>query len=470
VVASEEVAVLSRIGDGTPRLDDDQLARLFAVTDLTPGETFLADVKEVEPGTALVFGEGGVSAHRFWEPPAIEPIERADAEWEEIFRETLDRAVTARLRTHLRPSVLMSGGLDSTSVAALASRRVEAPLLASSWVFDELTESDERRAMVPAAERLGLEWLPFPADSLWPLRTPEYWPNHPNGPLEGLFRWPRLHSYREMRSCGAGVLLTGENGDHFFAARNDRWLREALTGGRWGVAARGVASIVGERTRWGPTITLRTSVGRAVGWPGRWRGWPARLTETALARLPPEGPALDPFVRAWRRLLDSWSQRGFAWESRNACLEGLEIRRPFRDRRLLELACTVPAHQLHRPPMTKSLLRRAMRDFLPATVLERTWRTSLSPLARRGVDQREAAIVDCQLLREDATWRRFVRSDWLFPGGRRLRLDEGHDGAMVWACFTLGQWHERLGRRDSWRGKRAELPERAASSHSSEDE
>jgi hypothetical protein len=114
--------------------------------------------------------------------------------------------------------------------------------------------------------------------------------------------------------------------------------------------------------------------------------------------------------------------------------------------------------------MTKSLLRRAMRDLLPPPVLERTWRTSLSPLARRGVDQREAAIVDRQLLREDAIWRRFVRSEWLFPGGRRRRLDEDHDGAMVWSCFTLGQWHERLGRRDSWSGRRAELPEQTASS------
>ena len=55
-------------------------------------------------------------------------------------------------------------------------------------------------------------------------------------------------------------------------------------------------------------------------------------------------------------------------------------------------------------------------------------------------------------------WRRIVRSDWLFPGGKRLQLDEGHDGALLWACFTLESWRGLLGRREAWSGRPAELP------------
>ena len=87
-----------------------------------PGATSFADIRRLPPAHTLVCEQDGISVRRYWVLPVSAPIyHKRPSECVEQFRELLDRAVADRLRTD-HVGVLMSGGLDSPTVAASAQQ------------------------------------------------------------------------------------------------------------------------------------------------------------------------------------------------------------------------------------------------------------------------------------------------------------------------------------------------------------
>src|ERR1044072_6984635 len=189
--ASEEAAVLALPGV-SDRVDETTLARFYAAAPPLPGATFFADVRELPPGHAMRVDAGGVRTWRHWTPGAGAESFRRDADYVERFRELLTESVRCRLRSTTPQMVMMSGGVDSTSVAAVAANvlkaRGEGPLRTVSWIFDELRATDERAYMQPVVDRFGLEAHRVDGDGAWPLRDLASWPRHPSTPLEGPYR------------------------------------------------------------------------------------------------------------------------------------------------------------------------------------------------------------------------------------------------------------------------------------------
>jgi asparagine synthase (glutamine-hydrolysing) len=132
----------------------------------------------------------------------------------------------------------------------------------------------------------------------------------------------------------------------------------------------------------------------------------------------------------------------FSLETGNAARAGVEPRWPMRDRRLVEFALAIPAHQLYRPGWTRWVLRRATAGLLPEPVRRRRRITTLLPLCRRGLVEREAAAVAAILGAPDAEWPRWVRRDWLrreFP--RRLAAGiDSIESVVAWRCISAELW------------------------------
>ena len=109
----------------TTRLNESRLAAYFALDAPSDGSTFFADVSELLPAHVMVIDEDTVHTRRYWEPDPRAVIRyRSDAEYAEHFRTLLKQSVVCRLRASTPPVAMMSGGLDSTAVAALAAQRL----------------------------------------------------------------------------------------------------------------------------------------------------------------------------------------------------------------------------------------------------------------------------------------------------------------------------------------------------------
>lgn len=457
VVASEEAAVLATSATVgiDPRPDEASLAAHCAVRPFPQGRTAFAAVEELPAGHRIRWrreGTGELARRgRSFFPQRVSRPGR-DGERVEELREILDRAVACRLRAPsgaTPPGVLLSGGLDSSAVAASAAgelrRRGAGPLTTVSWVFEtpELAACDESRWIRQIADRLGARSLTVAGDLLLPLADlgAEPWPRNPSTPLENPYRALKVEAYARAREAGCRALLTGAYGDHLYTG-GGRWLTEELRAGRAVRAARLLASGLARRGLREPGLRhqVRTLLGRGARGPAEAPPW---LTPEARALLPvEESPATPASLRPEQvaGLVASLSPRTAAVESFHAARSGIDLRHPYRDLRLVRFFLSLPADLLLRHGRWKRIAREAGRGRLPDSVLDREEPTSLLPFFRRGLE-RSRPRVDRLLAPPDALWRRFVTAAGLARGFEFLA--DGTDGShtvLPWQCSSLELW------------------------------
>jgi asparagine synthase (glutamine-hydrolysing) len=200
---------------------------------LEPGATAYADIRRLPPAHTLSFTDSKLKIACYWSLPVDLCIRyRPQGDYVEHFKILLDQAVADRLRTD-RVGVVMSGGMDSTAVAAVAQevlRRSGQPfeLDAHTVVYDRLIPDEERRYASAAASRLGIPIHYLPADD-YPLFGQDvapciaHCPEPSNSPERAMYAEFVAQFARHSR-----VVLTGWDGD---ALLNEspltylRWLR-----------------------------------------------------------------------------------------------------------------------------------------------------------------------------------------------------------------------------------------------------
>lgn len=369
-----------------------------------PGITSFADIQRLLPAHALICDRGGISLRRYWTLPVSAPISyKRPGEYVEQFRELLDRAVKDRLRTN-SVGVLMSGGLDSPTVAASAQRTLArngsaAGLCAYTEVFESLIPHEERHYARLVAEALKIP-IEFHVNDEMGQRM---FLNHEDN------RWPEpVHSpgsdggLAQMRQIAvrSRVALTGFGGDpslscllsvHFLRLLKERQFGRALFEAMRYLKAEGRFSRLYLRTRWrrwlaskgqGPHYPgwLNKDMEKRLGLRERWE----TLTQT---------PALNAGVRpeAYEAVVDPTWPALFEGYDPGITHVPVEVRHPFFDVRLVEFLLALPALPWC---SDKELLREAARGILPDAVrLRRKSPLLADPLIAR-LQRPESAWVD----------------------------------------------------------------------------
>lgn len=429
---------------GVRDLDEATLAAFFAVREPEPDATFFRGVRQVPPGWRVTLSARGEQRHRFWHPD-LSLLRGSEADSVETFRGLLTTAVRAQLRAPGPAAVLMSGGLDSTTVAAHAARLTK--VRAVSWRFRELTEADESafaQAMMTAA---GLDPVWVEGDGCWPLRDFDESSVDPSLPFENPYRPLHAAAFSAAAAGGSRALLTGHFSDEMYHGVDAWWLRDALARGDWPAASRGLRDELRWRSRpeaWTPGLR------RALGVLLLGSGWerlrslrtPEWLTPSARKALPrrPLSPARHP--EQAETLLAPFALMGIAAEMRRARHHGIELRFPFRDRRLIEFALRLPADHLARPGWRKRLVWLAADGWLPDEVRLRRRMSDLGPLFARGIGEREHGTVRRLLFGEGPQlWRR-----WVDPVLLERFLDTARTGGtgvptlVFWRCLAAELW------------------------------
>jgi asparagine synthase (glutamine-hydrolysing) len=366
----------------TPAPDPDGVAHWIALSARPGTGTLYAGVERLGPGEMLRFGLGGVSRSRYWAPRFREPLELTPGEWAERVREGLGEAVRRRLDPDKETGVLLSGGLDSASVAAVHADS----LLACSATFPQHPEADESELIGELRQALGLGGL------LAEVR--------PGGLLAGALEhvaawrapqlgWGDFWALPLMRAAaarGCGTMLGGDGGDEVFGPRAYA-LADALRRGR----PRRALDLARRLPGAGPHVGLRreasmvASLALAGAMPPRPAGWalpgsranPAWLTRSARERVRRSD---DP--DAWKRLDGprwwSFSAHGVCYgiestgvhehQRRRAAMACLEARHPMLDLDLVELALRLPPEQTLDARFSRPVLREAMAGLLPDSV------------------------------------------------------------------------------------------------------
>jgi asparagine synthase (glutamine-hydrolysing) len=408
------------------------------------------------PAQVRVVDAAGIRDRHYWQPDPIPRLRyRRDEDYAEHFLEVMGRAVARRLRAVGRPAVLMSGGLDSTTIAALAAEHL-APrerLRTYSYVFDTVTVCDERRYMAPMIERFDLDAVQVLADDAWTFARLDGWPHNPSGPDGNCYRDLIELVFDAVRADGVRVVLAGYGADELYCGM-EYWLVDLLADRRFRAAGRQMARHL---RHLGPRKVLASQTVRrlsgevlaGLGRRGGRRSGPARpwLTPWAAA-LVPDQSVWPPWVAAARRPNQHDAVLGadvIAGAAATGCLmhmRGVEVRHPYCDRDVVEFFLQLPAYLLFADGRTKIVVRQAMQGRLPEAVRLRSIPTSFDALYTLGVQVKALGRAQALLAAADTERARFVRADWLAHVAMAEGLDD--DQAMArWRCLARAVWIEQ---------------------------
>jgi asparagine synthase (glutamine-hydrolysing) len=382
---ASELKALLQLPGLARELDLEQLDAFLALQYVPGPETALRGVRKVPPGHVLVWERGTITLERYWrlEP---ETVERSDAEWLELVRETVRAAVRRRLIADVPLGALLSGGIDSSIVVALMAEASGEPVRTFTIGFPD-ARYDERGYARAVAERYGTrhEELEVELDAQALLPRVAWAFDEPFGDEAAL---PSL-LVSELAREHVTVALAGDGGDESFAGY-ERYLAH-------GIAARA-----------GRVPLLPALAGRALRAFPAGRNEPrsaafraARLAEVAAAPSRERyGRLLEVFPTGLRERL--WTEaarpalysapapkgdgiRDLQLHDVESYLPGdllvkadlasmahsLELRAPFLDHEVLTLGLSLPDRLRTKGLQGKVALRRAFAAELPERVAGR---------------------------------------------------------------------------------------------------
>jgi asparagine synthase (glutamine-hydrolysing) len=438
--------------------------------------TFYEGIKQLEPGHALLIDSAGQRIWRTWDVDFHHRIRyRDEREYAEHLLELLQEAVRCRLRTSWPAALLLSGGLDSASIASVygwmkkRGRLEHNPALHTcSWAFNKFPQCDERHISDIIVRHYELPATYVPAEAEYPLKDyPEPGPDR-DDPFDGPFR-PLIESALKLaRQENARTLLLGGRGDLVMGMSLFDFLGLFLNG-HWHKLIHDWQEL--KRLSQKPTYRLirkylQTPLLYGLWPPGQARplrdGLRALLkrTEPRLAypdwvqtefaariglqslNLRPSSPQpLRNLVRKERydAIFSAINMRSSVWADRMAARHGMQIADPWSDRRIVSFCMAVPQHLLNRPNDEKRLVRQAMLGVMPEDARLAARKILPFPLYEEALRVLAHDQVRELLLNPQAAARGYIVSEAL-----TAYFDSYKSGAAAkphfWYALTLEAW------------------------------
>jgi asparagine synthase (glutamine-hydrolysing) len=373
---SEPKAVLAHPGFRA-EVDAEGLAELFGqVGTKTPGHAIYRGLSELRPGTIAVVGRGGVRVSTYWSLRALPHTDDLVATASTV-RDLLADTVHRQTVADVPLCSLLSGGLDSSVVSALAAdslgRRDRTKLATFSVDFegsadhfqpDQFRPSHDEPYARAAAEHIGArhstvllsaddlvtaQWAPLAAHDL---------------PAMGDMWTSAYLLFREIRQQST-VALSGESADEVFGGYP--WYHVP-------------ALLAAPTFPWGATGSWEPLLEPSVRAEIRLAQYAADQYAAALAEVPRlagESPGERRIREVLYLGLTRWLPFLLDRKDRLSMATGLEVRVPFCDHRLVEYVFNVPWAMKEAGGIEKGLLRTAANGLLPPELLQR--RKSIYP-------------------------------------------------------------------------------------------
>lgn len=463
VFASSADAVLAH-GDIDRSLDEGRIAdALIGETEgIDATCTFFKNVQRLPPAHTLEWQDGCLHLFKYWHPlqdmPSGLPVN--DAEWIEAQREQLEQAVRLRLRSNGRVGSMLSGGLDSSSVVALACRLQDQQGAPPFPAFSAINAQDPAcaetaaiHAVLGATRSEGHLVDLADMDTFAPVLL-DWW-QHLGEPFDGTMPLAATVFHAASRQ-GVRALMDGVPADNFFttAGYDHALMRRGHWRAAWQVKRDYIAAFQAQRHP-GLRALLRLPAGllpqalldvrlarqyrrdanalardslidpsfaKRIDLAGRYRRYRQGIADHA---------QLSADARLQSSLGVAYITAGIERYSRVASHFGIEPRPPFTDRDLIAFQARVPWHLRLQDGRPKWILRQAMRDLLPAKVAWRTGKEHLGGQFSAQLLQRVSGRLSARLQNSPA-------ANYLASSRLRAALDGWRNGESGAAGALLG--------------------------------
>jgi asparagine synthase (glutamine-hydrolysing) len=447
------------------RLSVEGVARYLAFDYVPDPHTIVHGVSKLSPAHALTAADGKVRVQRYWDVPFDPDAHRRPAAWHEELRARLDAAVRLRLTSDVPLGCFLSGGIDSTAIAATAAR--QRPGLPTFSVGFAEARHDEREFARLVAGRIGAQHHELEVSAADAAAVLPQLGRLLDEPIADMSFVPLYLLARAARPH-VTVALTGDGGDELFAGypslAAEGWqerfaalptaLRRAL------LAGERVERLPGPLREFLGSLRYRRSVRNQilVGGlaPHRYQRLLAAEAQATLARFDPYAdidetmqacPIRDPIARAIYRYCKTYlAGQNLANADRASMATGLELRAPFLDHTFVELTGRIPSKlKLRGLGDLKAFMKAALADRLPREIRKRGKHGFTAPFGqwfrgplREWVEDLLAPTRLAGELFDVVAVRALV--------GHHLAGRADH-AKLLWALLVLQAWRAETGRR-----------------------
>ena len=472
IFASEIKSILAS-GLVPARANERALPELLSTRSVAGTETMFEGIYKLMPGHVLVFQDGTVTCRCYWDVPiGAATTGRSRAEDVARFRELLEEAIRLRLMSDVPLGVFLSGGIDSSAIAALMARMIDRPLQTFSVAFKARAYNElEYARTVSTAIGADAHEIVIDDRDFFGALPRLIW--HEDEPIAHPSSVP-LYFVSKLAREHVTVVLTGEGSDELLAGYG-KYPRALLNWRAGSIYSRAVPRPI----RAGIASSLRKLPGRAgrvarrsfLGVDHRadlmffdtFAGIGIERQQSLLSpRLVPmantrqaysasmhyfdragEIPGADVLDRMLYTDMKTYLVELLMKQDQMSMAASIESRVPFLDHHLVEFAAALPHDRKLSGFSTKAILREAVRDVLPSSILERPKMGFPVPFAAwaRG----EWREVVREVLLDRRTRERGIVS---IDGVERLLAPvdastpvRTHDADAAWALVNLELWY-----------------------------
>lgn len=472
--ASEIKGILA-LGHTSATVSDIHVSAFLAGMPPDDSETPYRDIKRLPRAHCMTVSAQGLRISRYWN---IEPVApRRGRDHAEEFKHIFTGSVKNKMHGPARLGTMLSGGMDSSSIACVAGAERAAaglaPLPTFSVVFSKLKQLDESRYIEAVLAKGGF--------------SPNFIDIAEEATFEGFDRVLTEHEetclapglqvvrrlYKAASANGIRVLLDGHGGDEV-VSHGDRRLHELAENGRWielWRELRGMAGLHGGNpaqaflqlfdyyriSRAMPR--LRRVVGKSLRCirpaPAKvtgnvWQGYvrPELASRSGLAerywsamRIPPHARTDDGAYHLWR-LEGPLVSHAFEVLGKSAAAAGVEPRYPFWDKAVVQFCLALPSDQKARAGWSRYILRNAMEGVLPPQIQWRHDKIDFTPNLIRGMANQRGLIEG--MLGEGNALAEYVDVDAVKAAFARVFSQpdaaSGFEVQFLWRTIALGHW------------------------------
>ena len=444
---ASEVQALLAYPDQRRRLDP-KAATLYAALGYVPAPlTMLEGIAKIEPAHVLVADRTGVSVHHYWNP-AVVAGRKSQLDSPATLRRVLLDAVERELMSDVPVGVFTSGGLDSSLLAAAATRVMAGEKIHTYSVKFQEPGYDESAYAEAVTRDIRTIHHVVTADDQALARAFDIVTTSLAEPVGDPAILP-TYLLAEAARQHVKVVLSGEGADELFGGyptylghtaalaylRLPRAVRRAL---RWTVER--WPSSTGKVT---VEFLLKQFVAAAeLPWLERHLSWfgalgPAGAVADIACRLTPF-PRTDPLNRVlWLDFLTYLPDNLLVKVDRGTMLASIEARAPYLDRAVMELVLPAPSALKVHGFTTKAILKEAASGLVPGNVIRRRKRGLSVPVARwlnAGLAQLADRYLKAPRVFRDAPTARLLVEH---RSGRR------NNARKVWPLLMAELWAER---------------------------
>jgi asparagine synthase (glutamine-hydrolysing) len=394
---ASEIKALIQLPGMRMGLDVNGLREYLALGYCVAPNTILRNVLKLPPATLLVWSRAGSRIVRYWQPPADTDERLGEQEWCERIRWELERSVAEHMISDVPIGAFLSGGVDSSAIVAYMARNSSQPVNsysigysggAAEKYYNELAYAAEFASLFQTNHReivVKPEMSSLLPQLLWHLEEPIS-----DSSVTATYLVSQLAA-RDVK-----VILSGVGGDELFAGykrylgesytrryqRLPGWLRHRVVGPLARLLPSGRQSRIMDFGRYAKRFVQSSE----LDWRSQYRQYVEIQSRGLLASLMMESPggadgfdrvlaaesSADPLQRLMR--VDCATQLPedlLLLTDKATMAQSIECRVPFLDHRLVELAARIPYRLKLRDGELKSLLKRALTDVVPASVLKR---------------------------------------------------------------------------------------------------